>query len=96
MFILYVEISSCSDPNARRGRFIWLVFVALICETLLEIKLGWEIMTIPLHRYSYIAWGVGTAIFLICVFWHFTLPFRDMPIVGKYYTNLVTRLKKTQ
>ena len=87
---------ACSDPSARIGRFSWLVFAALIVETLLEIKMGWEIMSIPLHRYTYIAWGVGTSIFAFCVFWHFTLPFRDMPIIGKYYRDIETRISKQQ
>jgi hypothetical protein len=85
--------TSCSDPNARIGRFIWLVFVALICETLLEIKLGWDILTIPLHRYAYIGWGTAALIFFIWVFWHFTLPFRHMPIIGKYYRKIEKNFK---
>ena len=93
-FCLPLFVSYCRDPNARIGRFSWLVFVALICETLLEIKLGWEILAIPLHQYAYIGWGVGALLFFICVFWHFTLPFRDMPIIGKYYRNLEINLKK--
>lgn len=93
---LSVIFFCCRDPNARIGRFSWLVFAALICETLLEIKLGWEILTIPLHRYAYIAWGSGALIFLVCVFWHFTLPFRDMPIIGKHYRNMETNFKKKQ
>ncbi len=84
------------DPNARIGRFSWLVFAALICETLLEIKMGWEILILPLHRYAYIAWGVSGLIFLVWVFWHFTLPFRDMPIVGRYFKTMETTIKKIE
>ena len=85
---------SSSDRDARIGRSMWLVFAALICETLLEIKLGWDIITIPLHRYAYIAWGVGVLIFSVWTFWHFTLPFRDMPFIGKYFRTIEKKLKK--
>ena len=56
--------------------------------------MGWEVITIPLHRYSYIAWGIGPVIFLGWVFWRFTLPFRDMPIIGRYFKMFESKLKK--
>lgn len=87
---------SCRDPNARIGRFSWLVFAALICETLFEIKMGWNILVLPLHRYTYIAWGVSGLIFLVWIFWHFTLPFRDMPIIGRYFRTIEHTMKKNK
>ena len=56
--------------------------------------MGKDILIIPLHRYSVIAWGVSGLMFLGWVFWHFTLPFRDMPIVGKYFRNMEKKLKR--
>lgn len=92
--MLIIALLYTRDTNARIGRYTWLVFAALICETLLEIKMGWDVLTIPLHRYTYIAWGIGTAIFLVWAFWHFTLPFRDMPVIGRYFKMLEKKLKK--
>ena len=56
--------------------------------------MGWDVLTIPLHRYTYIAWGVGGLMFLVWVFWHFTVPFRDMPVVGKYFKFIEDEIKK--
>ena len=82
-----------SDKNARIGRFSWLVFVALICETLLEIKMGWDILSIPLHSSAYYLWGVTGVVFLVMVFWKFTLPFRDMPFIGHHFQSIEDKLK---
>jgi len=93
---LFYIVYHSRDTDARIGRFSWLVFAALICETLLEIKMGWDILTIPLHRYAYIAWGISLLMFVMWVFWHFTLPFRDMPVIGHYFRTIEKKFEKKQ
>lgn len=82
-----------SDKNAPIGRFAWLAFSAIIFECLIVIKMGWDILTIPLPAMAYILWGIGIVVFIVCVFWYFTFPFKHMPIIGPYYRQLVTKLK---
>ena len=64
-----------SDKNARIGRFSCLTMTAIICECLLQVKIGWDILTIPLHWSAYVVWALGGLLFSLWVFWHFTFPF---------------------
>ena len=88
MFFLH-----CSDKNARIGRFSWLTVTALICEVLLEIKIGSDILSIPLHPSAYVLWAIATLAFFVWVFWHFTVPFKHMPLIGPYFKTLEKKIK---
>lgn len=84
----------CRDKNARIGRFSWLVFAALICETLIDVKLGWHIVTIPLHPYTYVVWAIGLGVLALWALWYFTVPLRDMPGIGPYFRTIQDKLKQ--
>ena len=62
-------------------------------EVMLEIKFGWDIVTIPVPVYIKLAWATFFAAFALWTFWHFTLPFRDMPFIGKYFRRLEGKSK---
>jgi phosphatidylserine synthase 2 len=79
---------STSDKNARIGRFSWLCFAAIICEVMIEIKFGWYILTTPVPRAAIIFWGPLFLLVFVWAFWKFTVPFRDMPVIGGRYRNL--------
>ena len=82
-----------SDSNARIGRYSWLVFTTIIVEGMLEIKFGWDIVSIPVPVTIKLAWATFFAAFALWTFWRFTLPFRDMPFIGKYLRRLEGRSK---
>ena len=73
------------DPNARVGRFSWLVFAALIIETLIEIKFGWDILTIPLPRIAIILWSIFFLGVFIWATYIFTYPLKEFPIIRNYF-----------
>ena len=82
------------DPNPRFGRYTWLVFVGIIVECLIEIKFGWDILTIPIPRHFVVAWGIFFTCLSVWAFWHFTYPFRDWPFIGQYVRKLEKLWKK--
>ncbi|XP_064400566.1 phosphatidylserine synthase 2-like isoform X2 [Halichondria panicea] len=89
------EFLSTKDKNARVGRYVWLTFVAIFCEALLIVKMGWDVVTIPLPRTAVVFWTTLAGVFLIWVVWHFTLPFKHMPIIGPHYRRAMTKLKSS-
>jgi phosphatidylserine synthase 2 len=85
--IIYVFCGACamkemydylgsSDKNARIGRFLWLCFAAIICETMIDIKFGWYILRVPLPQTAVVLWSCVLVIFSLWAFWKFTLPFK--------------------
>lgn len=76
-----------SDPNARFGRFSWLVFVALIVETMIEIKFGWEVITIPIPTAAIIGWSTFVAIVTAWAIWKFTYPLKEFPIIRNLFKD---------
>ena len=78
------------DENARIGRYVWLTFIAIFCEDLLIVKMGWEIVTIPLTQTAVAFWISLALIVLSWLFWKFTLPLKNWPIVGPYCRRLST------
>ena len=66
---------------------------AVICECLLQVKIGWDILTIPLHWSAYVVWAIGGLLFSLWVFWHFTFPFKHMPFIGPYFKTLEKKMK---
>ena len=74
--------------------FMWLFFspwwhnnppviVALCCfmfhwQVLLEVKMGWDIITVPIPRLAVAFWSALVLGFLVWTFWHFTFPFRSV------------------
>lgn len=88
-----VPFPSSSDPYHPIGRYPWLIFAVLSCEILLEIKHGWYILSIPIHTEWAIFWLSAAALFSVWVIWRFTLPLRDMPIVGHYVRRLEVKTK---
>ena len=85
----HINIYSHSNKNTPIGRFTWLMFFAIVCECLLEIKMGWQILTIPIPRIAWVFWSTLAVVFSVWVFWHFTFPFKHMPVIGPYYRRLV-------
>ena len=55
---------------------------ALAIETLIVIKFGWEIVTIPLPRIAVISWSLFFVSVIIWAFWNFTYPLKQWPIIG--------------
>lgn len=90
---MYDYLSS-SDKNAEIGHFSWLVVAAILCEVLFEIKFGSDIMSISPHPLILAGWVVLLVVFLIWTFWHFTVPFRDMPVIGSYWRRLEDKIKQ--
>jgi len=45
-------------------------------QVLLEVKMGWDIITVPIPRLAVAFWSALVLGFLVWTFWHFTLPFR--------------------
>lgn len=70
------------------------MFAALLCEVLLEIKFGSEILSILPSPTILMCWTVVLVIFLVWTFWHFTVPFRDMPVIGSYFRRLEGKSKQ--
>ena len=69
------------------GRFLWLVFAALIIEALIVVKFGWEIITIPIPRAAVVGWSIVFACIVIWAFWKFSYPLREWPIFGALFTR---------
>lgn len=90
---MYLYLGS-SDKNARIGRFSWLLFTAIIVEVLIIIKFGWYILSIPVPRYAIIFWIVTILLGMLWAFWRFTVPFKDMPVIGVVYRRLFRRFKR--
>ena len=75
-----------SDASVNRiGRFSWLVVAALIIETLIVVKFGWEIITIPIPRAAVVGWSIVFACVAIWAFWKFTYPLKEWPIIGALF-----------
>ena len=74
-----------SDPNVRIGRFSWLVFAAIMVETMIEIKFGWEILTIVPPRICIIGWTVFFVAVVLWTAWRFTYPLKEFPVIGKFF-----------
>ena len=82
-----------SDPQIRFGRFSWLCCIALIIETLIVIKFGWDILIIPVPRMILTGWALFFTALSIWAVWKFTVPLKEMPIIRNYFQDY-NRTKK--
>ena len=80
---------SVSDSNAIIGRQSWIMFAIITVEVLIEIKFGWDIITTPVPWYFLTAWAVLLVAIFIWAAWKFTVPFKEMPIIGPYYRRYI-------
>ena len=72
-----------------------MIFAALNVEILIEIKFGWEILTIVPPITVLVFWGILLAALVVWVFWHSTYPFKDWPILGEHIRTLTKMFVKT-
>ncbi|XP_065911554.1 phosphatidylserine synthase 2-like isoform X2 [Dysidea avara] len=84
----YLKTTDPNDPNCKIGRQSWILMAALAIEVLIVVKFGWETITLPIPYHICVAWAVTFICFSIWVFWHFTFPFKDWPILGPRYRKL--------
>lgn len=75
------------DPITRIGRFSWLILTALIVETLIVVKFGWDIITIPIPKFAVIGWSVFFVAVSVWAFWKFSYPFKEWPIIRVFFTE---------
>jgi len=61
---------------------------ALAIEVLIVVKFGWKIITLPIPFHICVMWAVAFIFFSFWVFWHFTFPFKDWPVLGPHYRKL--------
>ena len=71
-----------------------MIFAALNVETLIEIKFGREILTIVPPTTALVFWGILFVALVVWVFWHFTYPFKDWPILGEHIRTLTKMFVK--
>ena len=76
-----------SDPLIHIGRFSWLILFALIVETLIVIKFGWDIVTIPIPPVFLIEWALLFIALSIWAVWKFTVPVKEMPFIRQYFSQ---------
>lgn len=86
-----VASPSVSDKNAIIGRQSWIMFAIITVEVLIEIKFGWDILTTPVPWYFLTAWAVMVVAVFIWAAWKFTVPFKDMPVIGPYYRRYILK-----
>ena len=86
--MFFFTCSDPNDPNCKIGRQSWILMAALAIEVLIVVKFGWETITLPIPYHICVAWAVTFICFSIWVFWHFTFPFKDWPILGPRYRKL--------
>ncbi|XP_003385624.1 PREDICTED: phosphatidylserine synthase 2-like [Amphimedon queenslandica] len=91
---MYHFLESNDASVNRIGRFSWLVFTALIVETLIVIKFGWEIITIPIPKAAVIGWSAFFVCLSIWAFWKFTYPLKEWPIIGHMLQSSKDNKKK--
>ena len=76
------SLSNRESTMSKIGRYSWLIFASLIIETLIVVKFGWDIITIPIPRIAIICWSVFFAGLAVWTFWRFTYPLKEWPIIG--------------
>ena len=76
-----------SDPQIRFGHFSWLCCIALITETLIAVKLGWDIMITPIPRTILTGWALFFIALSIWAVWKFTVPLKEMPIIRSFFQD---------
>ena len=83
--LLSLLVFLVSDPNTRIGRFSWLVFAALMIETMIELKFGWEILTIVPPLPAVIGWTSFIVLVVAWATWKFTYPLKEIPIIRSFF-----------
>ncbi|XP_019850586.1 PREDICTED: phosphatidylserine synthase 2-like isoform X2 [Amphimedon queenslandica] len=91
---IYHFLQSNKTSSIGSNHFSWLVFTALIVETLIVIKFGWEIITIPIPKAAVIGWSAFFVCLSIWAFWKFTYPLKEWPIIGHMLQSSKNNKKK--
>jgi hypothetical protein len=79
---MYHFLNNKDVTVSKIGRYSWLVFAALIVETLIVVKFGWDIVTIPIPTVAIVGWALFFIGLGMWIFWKFTYPMKDWPIIG--------------
>ena len=70
-FLLFSSTCRIGDPNAKIGRFTWMFFIAVNFELLLEIKFGWDILSIPPPTIAIVFWSLFFVAVAVWATWKF-------------------------
>ena len=76
------------------GVHFWLAMWALLFETLLEIKFGWDIVSIPLPRTTVVAWSIFFAVVAGWSLWYFSYPVKKWPIFHQHLLKRTSQNKQ--
>ena len=84
---IHFDVCLFSDSQTHIGQFSWLVIIALIVETVIVIKFGWDILTIPIPPMFIIGWALFFVALSIWAAWKFTIPLKEIPFIGQYFSQ---------